>query len=64
MEHATFFRGITHPNILSVLCLSMEDNYIPIIVYPSARDGNLHTLLTAHRLQPDDMSLTVSASLF
>lgn len=49
LEHATLLRGIEHPNIQSVLCVSVEDNYVPLVVYPMVEYGNMHdVLLSAH----------------
>ena len=60
LEHATLLRGIEHPNIQSVLCVSVEDNYVPLVVYPMVEYGNMHDVLLSCRLSPDQSPLNVS----
>ena len=60
LEHATLLRGIEHPNIQSVLCVSVEDNYVPLVVYPMVEYGNMHDILLSCRLTPDESPLNVS----
>ena len=60
LEHATLLRGIEHPNIQSVLCVSVEDNYVPLVVYPMVEFGNMHDVLLSCRLTPDESPLNVS----
>ena len=60
LEHATLLRGIEHPNIQSVLCVSVEDNCVPLVVYPMVEYGNMHDVLLSCRLSPDQSPLNVS----
>ena len=60
LEHATLLRGIEHPNIQPVLRVSVEDNCVPLVVYPLTEYGNLHDMLLFCRLTPDQSPLNVS----
>jgi len=40
--------------------VSVEDNYVPIIVYPIMEYGNMHQFLTLCRVAPADSPLSVS----
>ena len=60
LECATLMRGMEHPNILSILGVSVEDDYVPIVVYPIMEYGNLHQFLALCRMAPGDSPLSVS----
>jgi serine/threonine protein kinase len=53
-------RGIDHPNIHSMLSVSVEDNYVPLVIYPIMEYGNLHQFLVLCRITPADSPLSVS----
>ena len=53
-------QGLDHPNILPLLGLSIEDNCVPIALYPLTEHGNLHFALEMCRLMPDGNPLSVS----
>jgi hypothetical protein len=44
-----------------VLKVSVEDNYIPLVVYPIVEYGNLHQFLTFCRVSPKESPLNVSS---
>ena len=48
-----------HPNVHSVLRVSVEDDYVPVVVYPIMEYGNLHQFLSLCRLAPMDSPLNV-----
>ena len=60
VEQATLLRGRDHPNIHKVLKVSVEDNYIPLVVYPIVEYGNMHQFLTFCRVSPNESPLNVS----
>ena len=60
LERATLLQGLDHPNIQCVLKVSVEDNYIPIVVYPIVEYGNMHNFLEFCRLTPSESPLNVS----
>lgn len=62
LERSTLIRGIDHPNLQSVLKVSVEDNYIPIVVYPIVEYGNMHQFLSFCRHTPNESPLNVSQS--
>lgn len=35
-------KGIQHRHILPVLRVSVEDNYVPLVIYPMAEHGDMH----------------------
>lgn len=59
LECSTLLCGLDHPNLHSVLRVSVEDNYIPVVVYPSMEYGNLHQFLSLCRINPLDSPLNV-----
>lgn len=61
VEQATLLRGRDHPNIHKVLKVSVEDNYIPLVVYPIVEYGNMHQFLTFCRVSPNESPLNVSS---
>lgn len=60
LETATLLRGVEHEYVLSVLRVSVEDNLVPIVVYPIVEYGSMHNFLTLSRLNPTDCPLNVS----
>ena len=48
IEQATLLQGLEHDNILPVLGLSVEDNVIPIVIYPTTEYGNLQIFMEHH----------------
>lgn len=57
LETATLLRGVDHPNIHSLLRVSAEDNYVPLVVYPIMEYGNLQQFLVLSRITPADSPL-------
>ena len=45
LEAATLMKGIQHPHILSVLRVSLEDNYVPLVIYPMVQHGDMHRVI-------------------
>ena len=62
VDLATLLCGRDHPNVHRVLKVSVEDNYVPLVVYPLAEYGNLHHFLTFCRSAPNESPLNVSQS--
>ena len=60
IDLTTSMQGLDHPNILPLLGLSIEDNCVPIALYPLTEYGNLHFALEMCRLMPDGNPLSVS----
>ena len=60
LECATLLRGMDHPHLHSLLRVSVEDNHVPLVVYPIMEYGNLHQFLTLCRMTPADSPLSVS----
>ena len=61
IEQTTLMHRMEHKNILPLLGLSVEDNCVPIALYPFTEYGNLHVFLELSRLMPEESPLNVSA---
>ena len=59
LETATLMKGIQHDNILPVLRISVEDNYVPLVIYPTVEYGNMHRLMMLAS-DPEHNALPVS----
>lgn len=59
LENATLMKGIQHPNILPVLRVSVEDNCMPLVVYPMVQYGDMHSIMKLAN-DPDHSKLPVS----
>ena len=59
IEQATLLQGLEHDNILPVLGLSVEDNVIPIVIYPTTEYGNLQIFMERTQLTPGDSPISV-----
>ena len=62
LENATLMKGIQHPNILPVLRVSVEDNCMPLVVYPMVQYGDMHGIMKLAN-DPDHSQLPVSSLL-
>lgn len=60
LENATLMKGIQHPNILTVLRVSVEDNLMPLVVYPMVQYGDMHSIMKLAN-DPNHSRLPVSA---
>lgn len=60
LELATLLREVDHPNVLTFLQLSVEDNYVPLVTYPIMEYGNMQQFLALCRMAPGDSPLNVS----
>lgn len=45
IEAATLMKGIQHPHIMSLLRISLEDNYVPLVVYPMVQHGDMYRII-------------------
>ena len=59
LEQATAFRGIEHPNLQPVLRVSVEDNIVPLVIYPIVEYGNMHSFLHHCRIAPEESPINV-----
>ena len=64
IEQATLLQGLEHPNILAVLGVSVEDNVVPIVLYPISEHGNLHIFMERCRVNPHECPLHVSVCVY
>ena len=45
LEASTLMKGIKHQNILSVLRVSVEDNHVPLVVYPMVEHCDMYRVI-------------------
>lgn len=45
LEAATLMSGVQHENILPVLRVSVEDNYVPLVMYPMVEHGDMFNII-------------------
>jgi serine/threonine protein kinase len=45
VEAATLLKGIQHRHILPVLRVSVEDNYVPLVIYPMVEHGDMYRVM-------------------
>lgn len=57
IDQASLMQGLEHPNILQVMGISLEDNCVPIVIYPISEYGNLHSFLELYRVSPESSPL-------
>jgi hypothetical protein len=59
IEQTSFMQGLEHSNILPLMGLSIENNCVPIALYPFTEYGNLHVFLELCRIMPEQSQLDV-----
>ena len=63
LEAATLMKDIQHRHILPVLSVSLEDNYVPLVVYPMVEHGDMHRAIKLAS-DPEHTVLPVSLCLY
>ena len=63
LEASTLMKGVKHQYILPVLRVSVEDNYIPLVIYPMVEHGDMHRVIKLAS-DPEHSILPVSLSYF
>ena len=64
IEQAGLMQGLEHPNILPLCGLSIEDNCVPIALYPFSEYGNMHIFLELCLTMPEESPLNVRIITF
>ena len=59
LEAATLLKGISHPHIVPVLRVSVEDGYVPLVVYPMLQHPDMHRVMKL-AANPEHSALPVS----
>lgn len=64
IEQAGLMQGLEHPNILPLCGLSIEDNCVPVALYPFSEYGNMHFFLELCLTMPEESPLNVRIITF
>ena len=59
LEAATLMKGIQHRHIVPVLRVSVEDNAVPLVVYPMVQYGDMYRVMKV-AADPEHSVLPVS----
>ena len=59
LEAATLMKGIQHRHIVPVLRVSVEDNAVPLVVYPMVQYGDMYRIMKV-AADPEHSVLPVS----
>ena len=62
LEASTLMKGIKHQHILSVLRVSVEDNYVPLVIYPMVEHCDMYRVIRLAS-DPEHSVLPVSPCL-
>ena len=63
IEQVLSLQGLEHNNVMSIIGMSVEDNCIPLGIYPMMEYGNLHSFLELSRVSPESCPLNVSTAV-
>ena len=60
IEQVLSLQGLEHTNVMKVIGMSVEDDCMPLGIYPMMEYGNLHSFLELARVSPESCPLNVS----